>query len=78
MNKHQGKEKLTLNLKYIKTSESGKAILVTEGLRDSEGKEINHWLPVSQVDFDEDELEPGKTFDIEVPRWLIEEKELTI
>ena len=54
-----------------------KALLCTEGLKDEEGKQIEFWLPKSQIVYDEDSLEIGKVLDIEVPRWLIEEKGVT-
>ena len=63
--------KTTVSLKYLKEAPSGKAILVTQGLKDSEGEEITHWLPISQIDYDEDEVEVGRVFDCEVPDWLL-------
>lgn len=52
-----------------------KAALVTEGLLDPNGAQINHWLPLSQIDGD---LEEGKVCVILVPEWLAREKGLTI
>jgi hypothetical protein len=49
--------------------------LVTEGLQTPEGRQINHWLPLSQV---EGELEEGKVCTIILPEWLIEERGLTL
>lgn len=64
----KSREKVTISLKYLGISASGKAIKVTE-----DGKE-NHWLPVSQIDYDEDIAEEGKVMDVTLPLWLKEEK----
>lgn len=67
-------EKLAVSL--IVLNETEKALLVTEGLEDDEGRKIKHWLPKSQIEFDAS-VELNVVQDILVPRWLIEEKGLT-
>lgn len=52
-----------------------KAVLVTEGLTTTDGKQINHWLPLSQI---EGNLEEGKVCEITIPEWLVIEKGLTV
>lgn len=64
---------LTLRVLVIRE----KAILVTEGLTDEHGRQINHWLPLSQVEAEGD-LEEGKVATITIPDWLVREKGLTI
>lgn len=53
-------------------TETEKAVQVTEGVVDANGKEIRHWLPKSQI-----EIEPNvgdNACTITMPRWLYEEK----
>lgn len=70
------REKLPVSLKVITQSE--KALLCTEGLKDGEGKLVSFWLPKSQIEYDEEMLEKGKVLEVSVPRWLCEEKGITI
>lgn len=53
-----------------------KAIHVTEGLKDKEGKLIKHWLPLSQIEV-ENVDQNGLLIKVTMPRWLFEEKNLT-
>lgn len=55
------------------------AVLVTEGLTDAQGAQINHWLPLSQIQIEEsDPIEEGKVCKITIPQWLVEARGLTI
>lgn len=66
----KNKEIYDLSLQVLKLTEKG--VLVTEGLTDPEtGRQINHWLPRSQIEGD---LEEGKVCELQIPRWLVEEK----
>ena len=66
-----------LSLQVLATTT--RAVLVTEGLKDKDGKQINHWLPLSQIQEDEsDPIEEGKVCIITIPEWLITERGLTI
>lgn len=67
------KEIFDVSLQVLKLTEKG--VLVTEGITDPSGKQINHWLPRSQIEGD---LEEGKVCELQVPRWLVEEKGLTV
>lgn len=69
-------EILDFGLRVIRKTE--KAVLVTEGLLDDEHKEIRHWLPFSQIEPEPDEVEEGTVCAFQIPRWLAEEKSLTI
>lgn len=69
------KELHDLSLQVIVVRE--KALLVTEGLLDKHGRQINHWLPRSQIQTD-GEPEEGKICTITVPQWLVEERGLTV
>ena len=64
------KEMIELRVVYVHATDS--AILVDAGL------EENVWLPKSQVECDTlfDDMEEGSPYDIEIPEWLAEEKEL--
>ena len=55
--------------------EKEKAILVTEELKDKNGKQINHWLPVSQIEWSK--LHDRGVICVTMPRWLFEEKGFT-
>jgi hypothetical protein len=72
----KGRELFDISLKVLQKTE--KAVLVTEGLLDKDGKQINHWLPFSQIEPDKEDLETGKVCVITIPQWLIEEKGLTV
>ena len=72
------KEKIPCSLRYVGTTNSGLALIVTEGVKDSEGKDIVHFLPISQIEYDEDELEEGKVIEIAIPRWLIKKQGLSV
>ena len=69
----KSKELYELSLKVL--VERPLAIMVTEGLTDGDGKQINHWLPKSQIQGD---WEVGKVCTLTVPAWLVEEKGLTV
>ena len=62
-----------LSLEVLTKTE--KAVMVTEGLTDPNGRQITHWLPLSQIEGD---IEEGKICTLTLPEWLINEKGLTI
>lgn len=67
-----------IDISLIVLTETIKAWKVTEGLTDKDGKQIEHWLPKSQVEPEEEIILPrSKPVVIAVPRWLVEEKGLT-
>lgn len=70
------KELFDVSLKVIQ--KTAKAVLVTEGLLDDKGKQINHWLPFSQIEPEPEAIEIGKVCEFTIPQWLIEEKGLTV
>jgi hypothetical protein len=55
--------------------ETDKALLVTEEVKDEKGRQVNHWLPKSQIDSQDWEI--GKVHTITMPRWLFESKGFT-
>lgn len=59
--------RIELTVEFIRQTDA--AILVNEGT-------MEVWLPKSQVTYDEDKLQKSKTFEIELPEWLAEEKGL--
>lgn len=63
-----GAEKIGVSLKVLR--ESDKALLCTQN-----GEE-EFWLPKSQIDYDEDTVEIGKVSDFNIPKWLMEEKQI--
>jgi len=54
--------------------ETEKAWLVTDGVKDAEGRENKVWLPKSQCQLDEDPLDSSKPATFSIPVWLAEEK----
>lgn len=71
-------EKHDVSLIYLHDTE--RAILVTDGTRDSEGRQKKHWLPKSQVSTEEDlaTMTPGKAYTFSIPLWLLTEKSLDL
>lgn len=66
-----------LSLTYLAHTE--KAVLVTEGAEDGEGKVASHWIPFSQCNFadlDETRLRRGDNINLEVSEWLAKERGL--
>lgn len=53
-----------------------RAVLVTEGVKDSQGELEEHWLPRSQIDTN-DSIKIGATISVEMPYWLFKEKGFT-
>lgn len=53
--------------------ETDNAYLVSEGLKDENGKEIRHWLPKSMTEV-QGPHPADDAIDITIPRWLYEEK----
>ncbi len=54
--------------------ETDKAIKVSEGVKDSEGKLKFIWLPKSQIEYEE---RKDGTVDVTLPDWLYEKSELS-
>jgi hypothetical protein len=58
---------------YVR-AETEKAILVSDGTRDAEGKEKRFWLPLSQIEREKNHKDGTEI--ITMPEWLAIEKEL--
>lgn len=58
--------------------ETDKAILVTDGIQDDEGKVKKIWLPKSQIDHEVKlaDMELNKAYTFLLPEWLVTEKNL--
>lgn len=61
---------VTLFIRY----ETEKAWLVTDGLKDAEGKENKVWLPKSQCQLEDNLYDSTKPAIFSIPVWLAEEK----
>ena len=74
-----GKKELH-DISLIFLHETDKALLVTDGLTDADGRQKKFWLPKSQVETETPiiDMEPGKAYTFTLPTWLVEEKGLTI
>lgn len=58
--------------------ETEKAVSVSNGIRDDEGRYKKLWLPKSQIETEVAiaDMEPNKAYTFTVPQWLLEEKGL--
>lgn len=56
-------------------AETTNAILVSDGIKDAEGKLRKFWLPKSQIEVEENPKEMNGVI-ITMPEWLATEKEL--
>lgn len=54
--------------------ETEKAWLVTDGIKDAEGRENKTWLPKSQCQLEDDPHDSAKPATFSIPVWLAEEK----
>ena len=60
---------ITLELEIKRMSKSQLAILITDG-------KTNAWLPISQIEYDENEIGTGNATEIILSEWLAENKGL--
>lgn len=58
--------------------ETDKAVQVTDGIEDAEGRTKKVWLPKSQIETEVAivDMEVKKAYTFTIPEWLVEEKEL--
>lgn len=67
------------DIELIYLNKTDQAIKVTEGIKDSlTGKQIEYWLPISQIELDKDldKLARNDLVTVTLPEWLAKEKGL--
>jgi hypothetical protein len=65
-----------LRLKVLKESDSGKALLVTDGTLGKGDRQLEVWLPKSQIEDHDWEGRLGEFANFTIPEWLAVEKDL--